>query len=200
MKPISCTRKKANKEEAFEIVKRLRDGEHVHDSELESLLLYFAPSPGTKPKTSFAWVSKATGRNATLQHFCHVRVEHGKIVASDGFRLHIADNPGLEEGWYKPGKEPILTNGDFRCYDWQSIMKEVDNAEWEQVDYNAIVTKIVGNNFVVKLKDNCWIKKNSFEQAQIDKFWFDEDGGRVFFRNQFGEGVIMCYKVDENEM
>lgn len=72
---ISANAKKANRRTAFDLVCSLKDGYELTEEQLESLLLYFAPSAPKVPKTAFAWLASACStdaRDSALRRYVHV--------------------------------------------------------------------------------------------------------------------------------
>ena len=54
---ISADAKRATKKIAYEMAIKLKQGEVLSDKELDSLLLYFAPSAPKVAKTAIEWVA-----------------------------------------------------------------------------------------------------------------------------------------------
>lgn len=95
--------KKANKNQAFELIKTLKEGGQLSEIELDSLVKYFAPAMPAKPKNAFQWVAKAAAKKDVRDYLNYVFVtEEGEAQATDGHRVHRAFVEGYDPGYYCP--------------------------------------------------------------------------------------------------
>lgn len=193
---VPYTTKKPTKAQAFDIIKKLAKGKILDEAETSKLLLYFAPPAGARPKTAFEWVSKATAKGK-LVHWSRskwkcVRVEQGRIIASDGHRLHIAKAPeGLKTGWYLPGKEPIKTDLPDWCYDWRPVVDGIENGDWHEMPTDP-PQHYIEDKLAVQI-GGLWIQRQYLDAAAPDEYRTDKN--RLICRNRWGLAVIMAYEV-----
>lgn len=90
--------KKPTRKEAFDLACKAKS-HHLTESEIDSLINYFAPSVPSSPKTAFQWVARAVAINDIRQYLQFVHVSDGVMYATDGHRLHWA-NTDLANGYY----------------------------------------------------------------------------------------------------
>lgn len=90
--------KKPTRKEAFDLACKAKS-HHLTESEIDSLINYFAPSVPSSPKTAFQWVARAVAINDIRQYLQFVHVSDGVMYATDGHRLHWA-NTDLASGYY----------------------------------------------------------------------------------------------------
>lgn len=90
--------KKPTRKEAFDLACKAKT-HHLTESEIDSLINYFAPSVPSSPKTAFQWVARAVAINDIRQYLQFVHVSDGVMCATDGYRLHWA-NTDLANGYY----------------------------------------------------------------------------------------------------
>ena len=112
---INPRAKKANREKAFSLVLRLKKGEQLTSDELDSLLRFFTGSRAPKKlKTPLDWLKlpKPKKKCFDMRGITRCIIATEEYAAStDGKRLHIVYNPGLEPGFYD--KETLLHTCDY---------------------------------------------------------------------------------------
>src|SRR5699024_9826523 len=99
---------------------KLKQGETLSSFELDSLLLYFAPSIPKTAKTSMEWVAKAAAKKDNRKYLEYVRVQDGTAYAVDGERIHYAPSD-LPEGWYCPKTLMRLEGVNERAPDYLRV-------------------------------------------------------------------------------
>lgn len=95
------TGQKAKRAEAFETVKRIREGLGVETRDLDALLLYFAPPVPKVAKTPLEWVAKAAGDDVKRPWMAYIFVRKGYAMATDGHRAHRCKTDKAD-GYYHP--------------------------------------------------------------------------------------------------
>lgn len=102
MYSISSHATKPSRAKAYELICFMKEGVALHEDQIDSLLLYFAPAGPAKPKTPLDWLAKACSddvRDHAVKRFIHVK--GGRALASDGHRVHEA-KVDLPDGVYCP--------------------------------------------------------------------------------------------------
>lgn len=96
---------KPTKRQVIELLETMASQTVVTD-ELVKLYAYFnnRPKPPKKATTVFEWVARAVSTDHEKRNFmCVVLVEKNRIVATDGRRIHIAENvDNMKPGKYSP--------------------------------------------------------------------------------------------------
>jgi len=95
---------KPKKKDALELLKRAIQGEEMPPQEWAQLMRYFTPTPPKTPRTLRDWLAAAVGPKSPRQD-CHVvhRLPGGMLVATDGFRLHVASADHPDAASLPPG-------------------------------------------------------------------------------------------------
>jgi len=87
---------KPKKKDALELLKRAIQGEDLSPREWAQVMRYFTPAPPRTLRSLRDWLAAAVDPKSPRQD-CHVvhRLPGGMLVATDGFRLHVAsaDHP-----------------------------------------------------------------------------------------------------------
>lgn len=93
---------KFKKAEAFEAIMRLRQGETLGDTEIDSLIMYFAPPLKARAESPWEWVARAVSTDETRPALCGIYVTKDALIASNGHALHVStDNTsGVKPGFY----------------------------------------------------------------------------------------------------
>jgi hypothetical protein len=109
---------KTKKREAFDVVLQAIDqGGQIDSNELAKLYQYFTPPIPKKPTTPEQWVALAMAKNDIRYYLNHIYSDGGRLMATDGHRLHV----------YKTNKYPV------GFYDQNMNLIEVD-ATYPQID------------------------------------------------------------------
>ena len=82
--------KKPNKATASEYMRVLYDLENINKDVVAALYQYFLPT-FKKPKNLIEWVSLAKSKEATRYYITEMHARDGKLVATDGHRLHVVN-------------------------------------------------------------------------------------------------------------
>lgn len=108
--------KKAKRAEAYELMVDLKTKRReLTEEDIDSLLLYFAPSVPKTAKTSEEWCAKAVAGDKEMRVYLrYLRVDNGRMVGCDGVRLHVAKTD-KEDGFYCP-KTFARVEGDLGRY------------------------------------------------------------------------------------
>lgn len=126
---ISADAKRATKKIAYEMAIKLKQGEVLSDKELDSLLLYFAPSAPKVAKTAIEWVAKAVATNDIRYYLNFIRVQDGFAYGTDGHRIHRAVSD-LPTGFYCPKTLALVDDvgGTYpRVAEVMTRLKDADN-------------------------------------------------------------------------
>ena len=92
-----------SRKDIFELITELCTVENpLLTMEMQSKLYrHFMPKTPNKSKTDFEWVALAVSTDPTRPQLNHVYVDDtGRMIATDGHRMHIAPSEGLEPGFY----------------------------------------------------------------------------------------------------
>jgi hypothetical protein len=198
---ISPRAKKASKKAAYDMAVKLKQGETLSSFELDSLLLYFAPSIPKTAKTSMEWVAKAAAKKDNRKYLEYVRVQDGTAYAVDGERIHYAPSD-LPEGWYCPKTLMRLEGVNERAPDYLRV-----SARANTVNAHATLgelSKGTAGNKVYLFHDGLDVGVR--EQALIDALNSQDENAtfeyepynshfRVRGSHEFGEFVIMPLRV-----
>ena len=108
------TVRKPTKKRVMEIIETMADGVVDHDElkVLAELYSYFKPPVPATPKTPADWVCKAMAKNDVRFYLNRLEVSDGKLVATDGSRLHICDTT-LADGAYDTQFNTLDDAGKF---------------------------------------------------------------------------------------
>lgn len=102
MYSISSHATKPSRAKAYELICFMKEGVALHEDQIDSLLLYFAPASPAKPKTPLDWLAKACSddfRDHSVKRFIYVKDRRG--IATDGHRVHEA-TVDIPDGVYCP--------------------------------------------------------------------------------------------------
>jgi len=197
----------ATRKQAYDIVCRLLENpKSVKRVELESLLLYFAPKLGRRPRSAYEWVSMATGKDDSRRYLMVVHCEEGWIMATDGHRFHLAPCSDLEEGAYHPGVEPIKVKGEVRKLPWKEIGLPVDESKFSPFDASLKLSRrllrqpkwLGGDVWLVRTPDGKYVKETYWIEAvaaDADGIYFGEKF--VALRTKYGQAAIAYFSVPE---
>jgi hypothetical protein len=109
---------KPTKKELLAVIDEILESSDSYDPKLVGLVwLYFEKNPSQKAASDLRyWVAQAVSTDDTRPY---VRCELGKLIATDGHRLHIAEVSDVsEEGFLEPiTLTPIEFDGKFPPYD-----------------------------------------------------------------------------------
>lgn len=186
---IKPTRKKA-----YSIILSLRESlgpEHADD--LESLINYFAPAVPKNPKTAFEWVAAAAGKSDVRFYLNYVYVENGRMVATDGARLHLAKTD-LANGFYDP-KTGRIAKVDAKYPDIERVIPKTGTMK--EASTEKILTEVRGSVVPSRVKivaPGVQIDESYFLQAKVEEkiFYSGEwQTAIVSGGNEFGTFVIM---------
>lgn len=135
---------------------------------IAGLLTFFTPPVPKTPKDNFSWVVKAveTSPVTDREWTRHILVTDDHIIATDGHRLHVAENDGMKPGFYDP-KTRIETGftGKYLC-DFDTIQSKFLSKNSVQVDFHwekrkvdirqmpfvAMTKDVEGNDYAFNLK------------------------------------------------
>jgi hypothetical protein len=83
---------KPTKKELLTVIDEILESSDSYDPKLVGLVwLYFEKNPSQKAADDLRyWVAQAVGHGEDRPWLYHVRIEPGKLIATDGHRLHIA--------------------------------------------------------------------------------------------------------------
>jgi hypothetical protein len=85
---------KPTKKELLTVIDEILESSDSYDPKLVGLVwLYFEKNPSQKAASDLRyWVAQAVSKDDTKPHLHNVRCEPGKLIATDGHRLHIAED------------------------------------------------------------------------------------------------------------
>jgi hypothetical protein len=135
---ISRYTEKATRAEAYSLIVDMKMGRRkLSQEDIDSLLLYFAPSLPKNAKTVEQWVAKAAANAKEPRDYLrYLYVKDGVIMASDGNRAHRGETT-LADGYYCPRTlARVDYDGVFpdldRVYPDCGQMEPIDIAELER--------------------------------------------------------------------
>lgn len=100
---ISSKVVKFSKRQAFECVLMMKQGYQPNPSEIDAMLLHFAPAIRRVAINEMEWVAKACAKNDPRGYLNFIQVYHGKAYGSDGHRVHAAIvGAKITDGCYDP--------------------------------------------------------------------------------------------------
>ncbi len=185
--------KKAKRAEALEIITRLMQKkeqktyfEHldgIGNDDIERLYRYFLPAIPKTAKTPAQWIAKATSipGNDSREFTSYLAVINGKLVATDGNRLHFTTTFDHEE----------FLDGKF--YDPKSL-NPVD-IDLQFPDIERVIPSYREDGFVSLNLDDCEQSVIKYQGADLQvvkvldntcnlKYLLDASGGNETFRIQ----------------
>lgn len=183
---------KPSRKEAFALVCKAKS-HHLTDSEIDSLINYFAPSVPTTPKTAFQWVARAASEGKDIRTYLwFVYVENGVMAATDGNRLHWA-NTDLADGYYDPKTGLKVKNPNMGKFpEWRRVVPNRE-AMFQCPEEKTLVQ--LGGEWAYDIGDLRFDKKY-FDQAlpYISATYIDHE--KICGANQFGEFLIMWVRKE----
>jgi hypothetical protein len=112
---------KPTKKELLTVIDEILESSESFDPKLVGLVwLYFEKNPSQKAANYPSWwVAQAVSKDETRPSLHNVRCEPGKLIATDGHRLHIATNQNVvSKGFLEPTTlTPIEFDEQFPPYD-----------------------------------------------------------------------------------
>lgn len=198
---LSRTARKANKKAAYDMAVKLKKGETLNADELDSLLLYFAPSLPKKATGAMQWVAKAAGVNEERKYLNYVRVQNGTAYASDGGRIHIAETE-LPEGWYCPLTLASVTP-DLKAPDYLRVTKRRADAATTRATLGELTKGIEGKNpylfhtgLDTAVNENYLVDAlNSQDDAAVFEYEEYNSSYRIHGSHDFGDFIVMPMRV-----
>lgn len=198
---ISATAKKANKKIAYDMAVKLKQGETLKDNELDSLLLYFAPSIPKKATSAIQWVAKAAATNDVRFYLNYVRVQDGFAYATDGARIHRAPSD-LGEGYYCP-KTLAAVHIENKPPDYERVLTRLADTVNTRATLGELTKGLSGKD-VYLLHES--LDVGAFENQLVDALNSQDDSAsfeyepynvsyRLIGSSEFGDFVVMPMRV-----
>lgn len=198
---ISAHAKKANKKTAYQMVEQLKQGDTLKPEQLDSLLLYFAPSIPKKATSALQWVAKAAAKKDNRKYLEYVRVQDGTAYAVDGERIHYAPSD-LPEGWYCPKTLMRLEGVNERAPDYLGVSARANtvntHATLGELSKGMVSSKpfLFHNTMDVGVSEQVLIDAlNSQDENATFEYEPYNSHYRVRGSHEFGEFVIMPLRV-----
>lgn len=181
--------RKPSRKEAFDLACKAKT-HHLSESEIDSLINYFAPTVPATPKTAFQWVARAVAVNDIRKYLQFVHVSGGVMRATDGRRLHWAPTD-LADGYYD-AKTGLPAKCDTRYPEVLRVIPKIERMS----EFKG--SPVAGNRYIYKKE----VFILTYEGMQFNKKYVDEAiAGTVYLdhekmrgSNDFGEFVIMFMK------
>lgn len=198
---LSRTARKANKKAAYDMAVKLKKGETLNTTELDSLLLYFAPSLPKKATSAMQWVAKAAAVNEERKYLNYVRVQNGTAYASDGGRIHIAKTD-LPEGWYCP-LTLASVSPDLHAPDYLRVTKRMANAATTHATLGELTKGVEGKSpyllhpvLDTAVNENYLLDALNTQDANA-AFEYEEYNAsyRLHGSHDFGDFIVMPMRV-----
>ena len=134
--PLDVGTRPASRAEAYSLLMRLKTGgASLTPTELDRMILYYAPGIPARAPTAEQWVAKAcsTNRDDPRDYLRTMRVKDGIAAATDGHRMHRAATK-LPDGHYDPTTMlPVEVDSDTKYPDVSRIVP--DRAKCECIEY-----------------------------------------------------------------
>lgn len=204
-----CGVKKPSKATASEYMRVLYDIEGVNKEAIAALYQYFLPT-FKKPKNLIEWVSLAKSKEMTRYYICEMHAGDGKLVATDGHRIHVVNLSDVDLDEYLNGYVS-LTGAKIECKgtypQWERVVPEdnlsvtldlTESPEVKQNDYGTYTyIDLFGERCKFLLKywqdavqndKSCKISKQDNDNKSPIKLTFDD---RV--------AVIMPTRIENGE-
>lgn len=200
---ISADAKRATKKIAYEMAIELKQGEVLSDKELDSLLLYFAPSALKVAKTAIEWVAKAvaTGKYEVRYYLKYIRVQDGYAYGTDGHRIHRAASD-LPTGFYCPKTfAPVDVDGTYpRVEQVMTRLKDTVNTQATLGELTKGVSAkkpyLLHEGLDVAISANyITAALNSSDDSSVIEYEPYNSGYRIHGSNEHGVFVVMPMRV-----
>lgn len=135
---------KKNKAAAWSALKSVIAGDGTHE-QLATLYRYFEPkaTPAQLADNDFAWCASAVEKGGTRDHIENVYCDgKGNLVATDGYRIHVATFDGAK-GYYTPrGQLMEGTTDKWTFPDWNRAMPD----ETERLLWYRCLSEVFATN------------------------------------------------------
>lgn len=199
---ISADAKRATKKIAYEMAIKLKQGEVLSDKELDSLLLYFAPSAPKVAKTAIEWVAKAVATNDIRYYLNFIRVQDGFAYGTDGHRIHRAVSD-LPTGFYCPKTLALVDDvgGAYpRVAEVMTRLKDADNTRATLGELTKGVSAkkpyLLHEGLDVAISANYITSAlNSSDDSSVIEYEPYNSGYRIHGSNEHGVFVVMPMRV-----
>lgn len=198
---MSENAKKATRKAAYEMAIKLKQGEVLSDNELDSLLLYFAPSAPKVAKTAIEWVAKAVATNDIRYYLNFIRVQDGFAYGTDGHRIHRAASD-LPTGFYCPKTfAPVDVDGTYpRVEQVMTRLKDTVNTQATLGDLTKGVSDkkpymLHGGLDVAVSTSYITSALNSSDDSSVIEYEPYNSGYRIHGSNEHGVFVVMPMRV-----
>lgn len=199
---ISADAKRATKKIAYEMAIKLKQGEVLSDKELDSLLLYFAPSAPKVAKTAIEWVAKAVATNDIRYYLNFIRVQDGFAYGTDGHRIHRAVSD-LPTGFYCPKTLALVDDvgGTYpRVAEVMTRLKDADNTRATLGELTKGVSAkkpyLLHEGLDVAISANYITSAlNSSDDSSVIEYEPYNSGYRIHGSNEHGVFVVMPMRV-----
>lgn len=107
-------RKKLSKAKLWLVVRGLiYSGDDRMIDDLADLYNYFKPAPRKTPKTPEEWVARAMPTNDIRYYLNYVYSDGGRIMATDGHRLHVFETDKYPKGFYDGQMNPLEVGATY---------------------------------------------------------------------------------------
>lgn len=198
---LSSHAKKANKKSAYAMAEQLKLGETLTPEQVDSLLLYFAPSIPKKAATAMQWVAKAVAIKDVRYYLTYIRVQDGFAYGTDGNRIHKAAVE-LPEGWYCPKTLVRLEGVDAKYPEIERLLTRTNNKIYNQ-SLDTMV-KGISNKIPYLLTEKLDVgvdalfiadAVNGLNEKVILEFEQYNSSYRVRGTSDFGEWLVMPMRV-----
>lgn len=199
---MSENAKKATRKAAYEMAVKLKQGEVLSDNELDSLLLYFAPSAPKVAKTAIEWVAKAVATNDIRYYLNFIRVQDGFAYGTDGHRIHRAVSD-LPTGFYCPKTLALVNDvgGTYpRVAEVMTRLKDADNTRATLGELTKGVSAkkpyLLHEGLDVAISANYITSAlNSSDDSSVIEYEPYNSGYRIHGSNEHGVFVVMPMRV-----
>lgn len=105
---------KIKRVEAFDLVKRLVEGELLDDYGIAQLYSFFLPPIPAKCKTPEQWVARAMAKKDETRNYLQwIYSDGSRLVATDGHRLHVWVTDTYPAGYYDAALNPVGNMGKY---------------------------------------------------------------------------------------
>ena len=204
--------KKPNKATASEYMRVLYDTKGVNKEFIAALYQYFLPT-FKKPKNLIEWVSLAKSKEATRYYITEMHARDGKLVATDGHRLHVVNlvDTDLDEylkGYISLTGAEIELGGQFPEYERvipeENLQAEFDLTqafEIKQDDYGTYGTYIYLDLFGTRCKFNLKYWQDAVQKDTSCQITKKDDDSRSPVKLTFDNrmAVIMPTRIEAGE-
>lgn len=175
---------------------------HSTAKALGGLYMYFLPPVGKSITDPFEWVARAASTDPSSPDLMRmVQVRNGRLMASDGHRLHVARKDGLEDGAYSPATKSRVGDADRGYIDKLLILAGNREHTYQHSARSTYPIDRSGKHHLVDIHGHfiqLAFYRDAMRMGRAE--WVRTPGNKGAVRFDFEEGrmaLIMPFKTEE---